>query len=102
MRHIYHIVIFSPTLLNSKRIEATINEHIAPSYKAPINIRFGNRLQEVRTSKGMTQMQLAIEAKLDRSFISDIERGVKEPTTGSLDQIAVAMNISLSDLFVGV
>ncbi len=75
---------------------------IAPSYKEPINTRFGTRLREVREGKGMTQLQLATEAILDRSFISDIERGVKEPTTSTLEKIAGVFKISLSDLFIGV
>jgi transcriptional regulator with XRE-family HTH domain len=79
-----------------------MNDIEAPAYSEPINTRFGRRLNEVRNSKGRTQMQLSIDAKLDRSFISDIERGVKEPTTQTLDQIAKALNISLSDLFQGV
>jgi transcriptional regulator with XRE-family HTH domain len=79
-----------------------MSDVIAPSYKQPITARFGHRLQEVRNSKGMTQMQLANKAKLDRSFISDIERGAKDPTTKSVDQIATALDISLSDLFIGV
>jgi DNA-binding XRE family transcriptional regulator len=89
-------------LLKSKRIEPTISDSIAPSYKEPINTRFGTRLHDLRTEKGLTQIQLAVKADIDRSLISDIERGAKEPTTGTLDQIALAMNISLSDLFQGV
>jgi DNA-binding XRE family transcriptional regulator len=92
------------TYSNSKRIEDTITEPIAPSWQEiePVRNRFGKRLQSIRTDKGMTQMQLAIEAGLDRSFISDMENGKKEPTISTLDQIAVAMNISLSDLLMGV
>ena len=63
----------------------------APSYKVPdpVRVRFGKHLQELRTSRGITQMQLAMTSGLDRSFISDMERGVKEPAISTLEQIAI-------------
>ena len=76
----------------------------APSWKgiAPVKIRFGNRVHELRTTKGMTQMQLAMRAGLDRSFISDIERGVKEPTISTVDLMAGVFSMTLSEVFEGV
>jgi transcriptional regulator with XRE-family HTH domain len=50
----------------------------------------------------VTQIQLAERADLDRSFISDMERAVKEPTIQTLDAIALAFNISISELMKGV
>jgi DNA-binding XRE family transcriptional regulator len=76
----------------------------APSWKGrePVRIRFGKRLHELRTSRGYTQMQLAMNAGLDRSFISDIERGVKEPTISTLDMLAIVFSLTLSEMFEGV
>jgi transcriptional regulator with XRE-family HTH domain len=76
----------------------------APSYKGkqPIKQRFGTRLQQIRTDKGYTQMKLAQQSTLDRSFISDLERGVKEPTISSLELIATTFSMTLSELFEGV
>lgn len=56
------------------------------------------RLREMRESRGYTQMQLAMNASLDRSFLSDLERGVKEPTLTTLNMIATAFNMTLSEL----
>ena len=77
---------------------------VAPSWKGmePVRKRFGKRLYELRSSKGYTQMQLAMQAGLDRSFISDIERGVKEPTVSTLDQIGTTFSMTLSELLEGV
>jgi DNA-binding XRE family transcriptional regulator len=84
--------------------EVNMTQHEAPSWKGrePVRVRFGRRLHELRTSKGYTQMQLAMNAGLDRSFISDIERGVKEPTISTLDMLAVVFIMTLSEMFEGV
>lgn len=89
--------------VNTKAVEY-MTQPEAPSWKSrePVRVRFGRRLNELRTSRGYTQMQLAMHAGLDRSFISDIERGVKEPTISTLDLIAVCFKVSLSELFKGV
>jgi transcriptional regulator with XRE-family HTH domain len=47
-------------------------------------------------------MRLAMNAGLDRSFISDIERGVKEPTISTLDMLAIVFSMTLSEMFEGV
>lgn len=83
---------------------STISTESAPVWKGNerAGIRFGRRLNTMRTGRGVTQLQLAMKAGLDRSFISDIERGVKEPTIQTLDQLAQAFNTSISDLCEGV
>jgi len=83
---------------------AFMTNHEAPSWKGkePVRIRFGKRLNQLRTERGYTQMQLAMNAGLDRSFISDIERGVKEPTISTLDLLAITFSMTLSELFEGV
>lgn len=76
----------------------------APSYVTPMTIsqKFGQRVRELRVERGMTQIQLAIAAGADRSFISDVERGVKDMTTSKMYEIALVFHISLSELMKGV
>jgi transcriptional regulator with XRE-family HTH domain len=83
---------------------AQSSKYEAPSWKGRevVSLRFGKRLHELRTERGMTQMQLAMRAGLDRSFISDIERGVKEPTISTLDLLSVTFNLTLSELLESV
>lgn len=71
----------------------------APSWQGrrPVKERFGSRLYDLRTSRGYTQMELAMRASLDRSFLSDMERGVKEPTLTTLDTLAKAFTLTLSE-----
>lgn len=90
--------------MSDENIEVVMAQHEAPSWKGrePVRMRFGKRLHELRTSRGYTQMQLAMNAGLDRSFISDIERGVKEPTISTLDMLSIVFSMTLSEMFEGV
>lgn len=67
-----------------------------------IRNRFSKRLQELRVELGYTQLQLAMNAGLDRSFILDMDRGVKEPTISTLDLLATVFSLTLSEFFDGV
>jgi len=59
---------------------------------------FGALLKEARLSKGISQEQLAFESGLDRTFISMLERGVRQPSLSTMFQIKRVLKISLSDL----
>jgi predicted transcriptional regulator len=60
--------------------------------------RFGKRLRELRHERNFTQMQMAIDLGMDRSFLSDLERGRKSITLPFIERIAVGLQLSLSDL----
>lgn len=68
------------------------------SGRRSVKSRFGERLHELRTARGYTQMELAIRSKMDRSFLSDLERGVKEPTLTTLQTLADAFSLTLSEM----
>ena len=60
--------------------------------------RFPDVLRETRTEKGLSQEALADRAGLHRTYISQIERGLKSPSLKSLEQIANALGLPLSSL----
>jgi methanogenic corrinoid protein MtbC1/DNA-binding XRE family transcriptional regulator len=62
--------------------------------------RLGGRVQELRTARGWTQQQLADEAKLDRTYISGLERGRQNPTIGALLRLARALEVPLDRLVI--
>lgn len=76
----------------------------APSYRSDLSDaqKFGKRLYELRTERGLTQMQLAVAVELDRSYISDLERGMKAPTLTTMRVIADVFQISISELCRGI
>lgn len=63
-----------------------------------IKIKFGNHLKQLRNNQNLTQEELAELANMDRSYISDIERGKKTISIEKLEQLANAFNIELWEL----
>ncbi|OMD89320.1 hypothetical protein BSK49_13125 [Paenibacillus odorifer] len=65
------------------------------------NIEFiGESIRILRTGKGLSQEQLALNAGVNTSYIGQIERGEKNPTIKTLEKIAVALEVSLLDLLL--
>jgi DNA-binding XRE family transcriptional regulator len=67
-----------------------------------ISSRFGLRLRELRKSHNMTQLRMAIDFGIDRSFISDVELGKKSISLTFLEVIALGLGLELSDLVRGL
>ncbi len=63
-----------------------------------VSSRFGRRLRELRRERGMTQLRMAVDFGIDRSFISDVERGRKSISLGLLEVVALGLQLSLSEL----
>jgi transcriptional regulator with XRE-family HTH domain len=59
------------------------------------------RLRDLRRLRGLTQFDLAEMAKVSQSLISGYENGTRKATWKSLKPIAVALNVSIVDLFEG-
>lgn len=54
--------------------------------------------REIRESRGLSQETLALEADVDRTYVSQIERGVANPSLRVLFQIATVLGVSTADL----
>ncbi len=52
---------------------------------------FGRVIRELRTESGLTQEKLSFRAGLHRTYISDLERGLKSPTLDAIDALAMAL-----------
>lgn len=59
---------------------------------------FGKAVRNFRLQKGCSQETLADKAKLDRSYMSQIERGIKNATLNSIWTISSALEIKPSEL----
>jgi transcriptional regulator with XRE-family HTH domain len=64
-----------------------------------ICVRFGKRMRLLRTKGGWTQIDLAVHTGLGRVFISDLERGKKEPCLRSIEILAMAFDMTVPQLF---
>lgn len=54
---------------------------------------FGANVRHQRKLKGMTQEQLAAAAEMERSYVSDLERGTRNPSVAALGRIADALGV---------
>lgn len=59
----------------------------------------GKRIRELRERYKISQCELARLANIGQSTLSDIERGIKQPTITTIENICRAFNISLSEFF---
>ena len=71
---------------------------LPPTEQMDICSRFGRQLRQLREEHDMTQSGMAKKFGIDRSYISDVERGRKSISLPLLEVIALGFGISLSDL----
>ena len=55
---------------------------------------FGQVLRDLRTKRNLSQEKLALEGGLDRTFISLLERGLRQPSLITIFQISKVLNLS--------
>ena len=63
---------------------------------------FAKNLRALRKQRGFSQEELAHRAGLDRTYISDIERGNRNPGIKNVARIAKALGITTAELCKGV
>ena len=63
---------------------------------------FGLNVRKHRLRKGLTQETLAASADLDPTYISGIERGLRNPSVLSVIRIATALGSTVSALTKGI
>ena len=63
-----------------------------------IRRRIGLAVQRLRLEKDWSQERLAEEAGLHRTYISGIERGVRNPTVTVLEKVATALSAKIGAL----
>jgi transcriptional regulator with XRE-family HTH domain len=63
-----------------------------------LQVKFGKVLKELRLKKGLTQEELATDCNLDRTYISLLERGERQPTISTVFKIAEALGVSASSI----
>jgi DNA-binding XRE family transcriptional regulator len=97
--HNYAIQLLDPNSLPSElggSVQASGEEKCL---SLDVSSRFGRRLRELRQQRKLTQSEMARRFGIDRSFISDVERGRKSISLPMIEVIALGMNLSLAKLF---
>lgn len=67
--------------------------------KEEVQRKFGKRLAQLRDQKGFTQEKFSFELDVDRTYVSYLERGKRNPSLFMLWKIAKVLKIDLPELF---
>ncbi|WP_428718856.1 helix-turn-helix domain-containing protein [Undibacterium curvum] len=76
-----------------------INKKEAVDKRNIVCTAVGKNLKKLRIAANKSQETLAFDAEVDRTYISQIERGVGNPSILTLANLCYALDITLSDLF---
>ncbi len=57
-------------------------------------------LRRLRVRRGLSQENLAVDAGIDRTYVSRLERGLENPTVNVLEQLAEALDTKIVEFFV--
>ena len=55
--------------------------------------QFGLNVQRLRKAQSLTQEELSHRCDMKRSYLSDVERGVRSPAIRALERIAEALGV---------
>lgn len=64
--------------------------------------QLGLRVAYLRKERHFTQLSLSFVSGISKSYLSDLERGQRNPTVGVLVRLCGALNVTLEELFRGV
>jgi len=60
---------------------------------------FSERVRELREKRGVSQQRLSELAGLNRNYVSDVERGRRNPCLGNIVKLAEALDVAPGELF---
>jgi len=66
--------------------------------KKKLQQAFGKTIERLRLEKNMSQAELAEEGEFNRTYISDLERGLKQPSLSTIVRLSKALKIRLATL----
>lgn len=64
-----------------------------------IKEKLWNRIKEIRKEKNISQEKLWFKSKLHRTYLSSVERGLKNVSVENIEKIALALWVEIKDLF---
>ena len=67
--------------------------------KPDVRERFGYAVKTRREELRLTQEDLAAKAGLHRTYLSDVERGQRNTSLIIIERLAIAMSLTVSELF---
>ena len=71
-------------------------------HRDPVLARFGQNVLAYREQRKLTQEALAEKADIDRTYLSDIERGIRNAGVKNIARLARALEIDAAKLMEGI
>ena len=65
-------------------------------------VLLGLNVRKFRKLRGMTQEQLGLETEMERSYVSDLERGTRNPSVRAVERLAKALGVESHHLLMPV
>jgi transcriptional regulator with XRE-family HTH domain len=56
-------------------------------------------IRRLRVVRGLSQEVLAVDAEIDRTYVSRLERGLENPSVAVLERLAKALSANIEELF---
>jgi transcriptional regulator with XRE-family HTH domain len=56
-------------------------------------------IRRLRVARGLSQEALAVDAEIDRTYVSRLERELENPTVAVLARLSRALDVPIEDLF---
>lgn len=64
-------------------------------------LELGSKIRRLRTASGLTLSELAVRTGVSLSLVSQVERGLAEPSLSTLRGLSASLGVPVSALFVG-
>lgn len=74
---------------------------LAMNLAMDITEKFGKNVKRLRLKKGLSQEEFAFEAEIHRTYVSDVERGIRNPTITVVERLAKALGVTPGQLLDG-
>ncbi len=67
-----------------------------------IQQKLGKKVRQLRKEARLSQEKLGELSELDRTYISGIERGIRNPSLRNIEKIAKALKVKVSNIISGI
>jgi transcriptional regulator with XRE-family HTH domain len=75
-----------------------ISHWLQPGWVSGLRAGFGRAVRAARLERGLSQEDLAAESGLDRTYISGLERGARNPALSTIERVSGALHVRVSVL----
>lgn len=69
-----------------------------PIEPTSIRILFGKNVRRERRSREISQEELAFRANISRTYVSEVERGLRNISIDNMEDLSIALGVPLGDL----